>query len=95
MIQSATRYLVILVIFQALRKQTGAGRLLVTDFDNDGFRDIIITNGFPRDVTDHDFIAFRKVIRSIAPKEFTLDQIPQVKLHNYAFHNNGNLTFYR
>ncbi len=32
---------------------------LVTDFDNDGFRDIVITNGFPRDVTDHDFISFR------------------------------------
>ena len=31
---------------------------LVTDFDNDGFRDIVVTNGFPRDVTDHDFIAF-------------------------------------
>lgn len=28
---------------------------MVTDFDNDGFRDIIITNGFPRDITDQDF----------------------------------------
>ncbi len=37
---------------------------LVQDFDNDGLRDIIITNGFPKDLTDHDFIAFReKVIR--------------------------------
>ena len=33
---------------------------IVHDFDNDGFRDIIVTNGFPKDVTDHDFIAFRK-----------------------------------
>ncbi len=66
---------------------------LVTDFDNDGFRDIVITNGFPRDVTDHDFIAFRKQSLSIATKEFTLEQIPQVKLNNYAFRNNGNLTF--
>lgn len=66
---------------------------LVTDFDNDGFRDIIVTNGFPADVTDHDFIAFRKQSLSIATKEFTLEQIPKVKLHNYAFRNNGNLTF--
>lgn len=66
---------------------------MVTDFDNDGFRDIIITNGFPADVTDHDFIAFRKQSLSIATKEFTLEQIPKVKLHNYAFRNNGNLTF--
>ncbi|MEJ7912927.1 MAG: VCBS repeat-containing protein, partial [Chitinophagaceae bacterium] len=66
---------------------------LVTDFDNDGFRDIVVTNGYPRDVTDHDFIAFRKSSLSIATKAFTLEQIPQVKLHNYAFHNNGDVTF--
>ncbi|GAC1419058.1 MAG: VCBS repeat-containing protein [Flavisolibacter sp.] len=66
---------------------------LVQDFDNDGFRDIIITNGFPRDITDHDFIAFRRESSAIATKQYTLDQIPKVKIHNYAFHNNGNLTF--
>ncbi len=66
---------------------------VVADFDNDGYRDVIITNGFPKDVTDHDFIAFRKESFSVASKEFTLSQIPQVKLHNYAFRNNGNLSF--
>jgi hypothetical protein len=66
---------------------------LVTDFDNDGFRDIIVTNGFPKDVTDHDFIAFRRESSTIAGKDYLLSQIPQVKLHNYAFHNNGNITF--
>ncbi len=66
---------------------------LVTDFNNDGFRDIIITNGFPKDVTDHDFINFRMGSSSVASKEFTLSQIPEVKLHNYAFKNNGDLTF--
>ena len=66
---------------------------LVQDFDNDGFRDIIITNGFPKDVTDHDFIAFRRQSYGIASKQFALDQIPQVKIRNYAFHNNGDLTF--
>lgn len=66
---------------------------LVADFDNDSYRDIIITNGFPKDVTDHDFIAFRKQSFAYAKKQFTLSQIPQVKIKNYAFHNNGNLTF--
>ena len=66
---------------------------LVTDFDNDGFRDIIVTNGFPRDVTDHDFLAFRRQSSTIASEEFILSEIPQVKIHNYAFHNNGNITF--
>ncbi|MEP7229995.1 MAG: VCBS repeat-containing protein [Ginsengibacter sp.] len=66
---------------------------LVTDFDNDGFRDIIITNGFPKDVTDHDFVAFRGTSFSVASMEYTLEQIPQVKIHNYGFHNNGDVTF--
>lgn len=66
---------------------------LVQDFDNDGFRDIIITNGFPKDITDHDFISFRQNSFNIAAKDYTLKQIPQVKIHNYGFRNNGNLTF--
>ncbi|HEU5051937.1 MAG TPA: VCBS repeat-containing protein [Hanamia sp.] len=66
---------------------------LVTDFDNDGYRDIIITNGYPRDVTDHDFTSFRQQTSTVASMSFMLDQIPQVKLANYAFRNNGNLTF--
>ena len=66
---------------------------LVADFDNDGFRDIIITNGFPRDVTDRDFISYRANTKNYAPNSLLLDEIPAVKLKNYAFHNNGNLTF--
>jgi hypothetical protein len=66
---------------------------VVADFDNDGYRDIIVTNGYPRDVTDHDFIAFRNQATYIANKQQLLDAIPQVKIHNYAFRNNGDLTF--
>ncbi|WP_121356989.1 FG-GAP-like repeat-containing protein [Flavisolibacter nicotianae] len=66
---------------------------LVTDFDNDGYRDIVVSNGYPKDVTDHDFVAFRRDAFSIAPKKYLLEQIPQVKLHNYAFRNKGNATF--
>lgn len=66
---------------------------LVADFDNDGNRDIIITNGFPRDVTDHDFVAFRGTAYAVATKKQLLEQIPEVKIHNYAYRNNGNLQF--
>lgn len=66
---------------------------MVVDFDNDGYRDLIVTNGFPKDVTDHDFIGFRNQAYSVASKKQLLDQIPAVKIPNYAFHNNGNLTF--
>jgi hypothetical protein len=66
---------------------------LVADFDNDGLRDLIVTNGFPKDITDHDFIAYRKEATPIATASSTLAQIPEVKLHNYAFHNKGNCRF--
>ncbi|MGZ5246540.1 MAG: FG-GAP repeat domain-containing protein, partial [Flavitalea sp.] len=63
---------------------------MVADFDNDGFRDIIITNGFPKDITDHDFITFRNEAFSIATKEQLLEQIPEVKIPNYGFRNTGS-----
>jgi len=66
---------------------------LVVDFDNDGYRDIIITNGYPKDVTDHDFMNFQRQATSLASKQTILGQIPQVKIHNFAFKNNQDLTF--
>ncbi len=66
---------------------------MVVDFDNDGYRDIIITNGFPKDVTDHDFVAFRNKAYNLVSKSELLKQIPEVKRHNYAYKNNGDLTF--
>ena len=54
---------------------------------------ISITNGFPRDVTDHDFVAFRGTAYAVATKKQLLEQIPEVKIHNYAYKNNGNLQF--
>ncbi|WP_295801916.1 VCBS repeat-containing protein [Mucilaginibacter sp.] len=66
---------------------------MVTDFDNDGYRDIIVTNGYPRDVTDHDFITYRSNAFLITPKKEILNQIPSVKIHNYAFHNQNGVQF--
>jgi len=50
---------------------------LVADFDNDSYRDIIVTNGFPKDITDHDFAAFREESGMIATKQQLLEQIPE------------------
>lgn len=66
---------------------------LVADYDNDGFRDLMVTNGFPKDITDHDFIAFRNSAFALNDKKKLLAMIPEVKISNYAFHNNGNLKF--
>jgi len=66
---------------------------LVTDFDNDGFRDIIVTNGFRKDASDHDFIMYEQSPYALASKKALLEQIPEVKLPKYAFRNKGDLTF--
>jgi enediyne biosynthesis protein E4 len=66
---------------------------MVTDFDNDGFRDIIITNGFPRDITDQDFITYRTQNGSFLPAMSLLENMPSVKISNYAFKNNGGVRF--
>ncbi|WP_431210106.1 FG-GAP repeat domain-containing protein [Puia sp. P3] len=66
---------------------------LVVDFDNDGWRDLVVTNGFPRDWSDHDFIAYRQQSGGAVTNMQLLGAIPQVKLHNYAFKNNGGVGF--
>ncbi|AEI48853.1 VCBS repeat-containing protein [Runella slithyformis] len=66
---------------------------LLVDFDHDGRRDLMITNGFPRDVTDRDFAQFRAQSSSVASKEYVLGEIPEVKISNFAFKNRGDLTF--
>ncbi|MBC7888024.1 MAG: VCBS repeat-containing protein [Ferruginibacter sp.] len=66
---------------------------MIVDFDNDGYRDMIVTNGFPKDVTDRDFIAYRKeTISGESPLQM-LDKIPEVKLANYAFKNADGISF--
>ncbi len=66
---------------------------LVNDFDADGNRDLIITNGFPTDVTDRDFVVYRNTAFALNDKKALLAKIPEVKTSNYAYRNNGNLKF--
>ena len=66
---------------------------LLADFDNDGHRDIFITNGFPRDVTDHDFGAYRSSVSYLVPPMELQDMIPKIKVPKFVFRNNGDLHF--
>jgi len=66
---------------------------LITDFDNDGYRDMIVTNGFPKDVSDRDFMTYRQNAYAAGSKTEVLKQVPQIKLHNYGFKNSGKLAF--
>ncbi|MDH5398233.1 MAG: VCBS repeat-containing protein [Cyclobacteriaceae bacterium] len=66
---------------------------LLIDVDNDGNRDLLITNGFPTDMTDMDFVNYQREIGALFSPKYLIDSIPKLKLSNYAFQNNGNLSF--
>ena len=62
---------------------------LFFDVDNDGYKDLLITNGFPRDITDLDFGEFKfNVSRYLSPERI-LDSIPTIKIPNYAYNFDG------
>jgi enediyne biosynthesis protein E4 len=73
---------------------------IMMDFDNDGNRDIYITNGFVKDMTDLDFINNKKFATRFGTKEAQWQQLKDLYskldgayLSNYMYANNGNLTF--
>jgi len=74
---------------------------LLVDMDNDGLRDLYITNGINHDLTDLDFVDFfaNEIIQKMAltGKKESIDSIiakmPIRPQPNYAYKNNGDLTF--
>ncbi len=69
---------------------------LVADFDNDGFRDMFITNGYPRDVTDLDHALYSNNQGRSVKENTSLasaDSFPVVKTISYAYQNAGGYTF--
>ncbi|MGB3145211.1 MAG: VCBS repeat-containing protein, partial [Maribacter sp.] len=74
---------------------------LLFDMDNDGLKDIYITNGINHDLTDLDFVDFfaNEIMQKMAltGRKESIDSIinkmPVTPLPNYAYHNNGDITF--
>jgi hypothetical protein len=75
---------------------------LFADFDNDGWKDLFVSNGYLRDYTNMDFLKYIVPDAKVkAAKEGhqnfkTYDLVklmPSNKLGNYIFKNNGDLTF--
>ena len=66
---------------------------LLADFDNDGYRDLFISNGYPRDVTDLDYATTgsRRGMRLSMEEE--LGNIPVRHIQNYIFKNTGEYSF--
>ncbi|MDH3369246.1 MAG: VCBS repeat-containing protein, partial [Gemmatimonadota bacterium] len=75
---------------------------LIADFDQDGFKDIHVTNGILADVTSQDYISFLADPRTMRAAvkgervEFLglIEAMSSTPLPNYAFRNAGNLTFW-
>jgi hypothetical protein len=73
---------------------------LIADFDNDGYKDIFISNGYLRDYTNKDFLRYwgdYKIKKAIAREPFQLMDLvtamPSTAVPDYIFKNNQNLTF--
>lgn len=74
--------------------------VLLVDFDNDGYKDISITNGMGRDLINSDFINYRSETYGSMDKQVRdrllrgqLDSMGKVPLRKYYFHNNGDGSF--
>ncbi len=73
---------------------------LFADLDNDGNKDLFVTNGYMRDYTNKDFLKYwgdyliKQVVKrdSINYMEI-IKEMPVTLLANYAFKNNGELNF--
>ncbi|GAC1421047.1 MAG: VCBS repeat-containing protein [Flavisolibacter sp.] len=71
---------------------------LLADYDNDGWKDLYITNGYLRDYTNLDFLKYmgdyfqnKQVTRSDLLN--LVSKMPSSNVSNYLFKNNGDLTF--
>jgi hypothetical protein len=78
---------------------------LMADFDNDGWKDLFISNGFRQDINNLDFVNYgfnvygKKVNGKSSPESTRkerleqLKKLPGINVHNYLFKNEQNLKF--
>jgi len=68
---------------------------LIADFDNDGYKDIFVTNGIKREVFNKDFNnkQGKGLTENPALFEGAINFLPAKKSFNAMFKNNGDLTF--
>ncbi|GEL09939.1 FG-GAP repeat-containing protein [Flavobacterium glycines] len=74
---------------------------LLFDMDNDGYKDIFVSNGIYHDLTNQDFVDFfaNELMQKMAitgqkeQMETIISKMPSTAIPNYAFRNNKNLTF--
>ncbi len=74
--------------------------VLIADYDLDGWKDVFITNGYRKNVTDLDFINYNQHQNMFGDtqsqeqnRQQFLEAIPEIELSNYAFKNIPNKSF--
>lgn len=93
-------------VFSEIGQQSGISATdwswsaLWADYDNDGWKDLFVTNGYVRDYTNLDFIKYMgNFTQSKQGKLMRQDvlelvyQMPSSNVTNYAYRNRGDLTF--
>jgi hypothetical protein len=67
---------------------------LFMDMDNDGNKDLLITNGVLKDINNRDILDdSRSNIYFTRKKEYKPELFPSTPVPNYVYHNNGDFTF--
>jgi hypothetical protein len=74
---------------------------LFADFDNDGWKDLFISNGIFRDITNLDFVKYTSGYTVGQAEKMgdklemwkLVQEMPSTKKNNYLFHNNHDLSF--
>src|SRR2546425_13288166 len=74
---------------------------LFADLDNDGYKDLFVTTGIYRRPNDLDYLTYvgTPTMQGALAKDMgavsqaLIAKMPHVPIANFAFHNNGNLTF--
>lgn len=74
--------------------------VLAADYDNDGWKDLMVTNGYMRNYLDMDFLSYmvsQELQRRQTKREVVLldliNRMPPIEVRNYLYRNNGDLTF--
>jgi len=73
---------------------------LFADLDNDGWKDLFITNGYYRDYTNRDFLKYKgdyyfekARAKEVADTLHLVTNMSSTPVHNYVYKNNADLTF--
>ena len=86
--------------FAGVSKTDWSWAPLFADYDNDGFKDLFITNGYYRDYTNRDFLKYKGdyyfqkgKAREKADTFHLISTMTSTPVHSYLYKNNGDLTF--